>query len=58
MKKFYIPMILGVLTVGTLTSCNNIPTENVNINSNIVHVKRAEQSKPSYRIVKEVKENT
>lgn len=58
MKKFYIPMILGVLTVGTLTSCNNIPTENVNINSNIVHVKRAEQSEPSYRIVKEVNENT
>ena len=33
MKKFIVPMMLGLLTVGGLTSCNINPTENITHNA-------------------------
>ena len=45
MKKFIIPMMLGLITVGALTSCNSEPTTNhANENYNIVNVKRANET--------------
>ena len=56
MKKFIIPMMLGIVTVGALTSCNNTPTQNYNDNNyNIINVKRAnEETKPNYRVVTKI----
>ena len=56
MKKFIIPMMLGILTVGALTSCNNTPTQNYNdTNYNIVEVKRAKEVEtPTARLVTKV----
>ena len=56
MKKFIIPMMLGIVTVGALTSCNNTPTQNFNdTNYNIVEVKRAKEvEKPTARLVTKV----
>ena len=42
MKKFIVPMMLSVLAVGGLTSCNNIETQTVQTNP--IHVRRANES--------------
>lgn len=42
MKKFIVPMMLSVLAVGGLTSCNNIETQTVQANP--IHVRRANDS--------------
>lgn len=59
MKKFIIPMMLGLITVGALTSCNSEPTTNLtNENYNIVNVKRANEIENSkIRVVNEIGEN-
>lgn len=57
MKKFIVPMMLGLLTVGALTSCNSISTENVNRNMPIQNVKRsADTTKSAIRTVTSIGE--